>query len=199
MEFYEANFKAFSDTRHCLWKSVREFSHNFDSSSVVLDAGCGNGKNIKHLQGSVNEMMGFDSCKNFVRLCIERGLNVIEGDVRNIPHRDEKFDFIICVAVIHHLHTEDERVLAIYELLRVLKPGGKLLVTSWAVESDEYSKKRNFVKGDNNVLFNGKSRYYYVHDEESFRLFCNKFPNDKELFWDKGNWNVIFTKGKGGI
>lgn len=194
MDFYENNFKAFSDTRHCLWRSVEEFSHSFNESSIVLDAGCGNGKNMKHLEGNVGEIIGFDSCKNFVRLCKEKCLNVIEGDIRTIPYCDEKFDFIICVAVIHHLRTEAERVLAMYELLRVLKPGGKLLVTSWAVENDKFSQKRKFVKGDNNVLFNGEDRYYYVHDKESFNLYCNKFPHDKEVFWDKGNWNVIFTK-----
>ncbi len=42
--FYEENSKKFSDTRFCLWDVVRDFGENFKKESLVLDAGCGNGK-----------------------------------------------------------------------------------------------------------------------------------------------------------
>lgn len=194
MEFYENNYKDFSNTRYCLWKSVNDFSKQFSQSSNVLDAGCGNGKNMLHLQHLVATITGFDNCKNFVTLCNMRGLHVIEGDIINPPYEDNTFDFIICIAVIHHLKHECDRTKAMNELLRILKPGGKVLLTVWAVESDAYSKKRKFIQGDNNVLFNKKDRYYFVHDKNSFKEYCEQFSVEKEIFWDKGNWNVIFTK-----
>ena len=129
MDFYEKNFKAFSDTRHCLWRSVEEFSRSFNESSIVLDAGCGNGKNMKHLEGNVGEIIGFDSCKNFVRLCKEKCLNVIEGDIRTIPYCDEKFDFIFCWMKISNLDPEilDNLTTQCYEHLN---PGGVII---WGV------------------------------------------------------------------
>ena len=36
----------FDVTRAYLWKSVKEFINSLDKNSVILDAGCGNGKNM---------------------------------------------------------------------------------------------------------------------------------------------------------
>tara|TARA_Y100000389_G_scaffold202037_2_gene246311 strand:- start:348 stop:935 length:588 start_codon:yes stop_codon:yes gene_type:complete len=194
MNFYNENYEEFSNTRYSLWNSVEEFSKNFTKESSMLDAGCGNGKNMKHIKCKVGKATGFDNCKKFVEKCSKDGLDVIEADVRDIPYDDNSFDFIICIAVIHHLKNECERVKAMTELIRALKPGGKVLVTVWAFESDKYSMKRKFIKGDNTVTFNRKNRYYFVHDKDSFQDFCDKFPFEKRIFWDKGNWNVVFTK-----
>tara|TARA_Y100000389_G_scaffold109340_1_gene106407 strand:- start:10566 stop:11165 length:600 start_codon:yes stop_codon:yes gene_type:complete len=196
MEFYNKNHKEFSNTRHSVWKVVKDFSDLMTLDSNILDAGCGNGKNsvyIKNYKGFSN-IVGFDSCIHFVDFCKKRALNVDLGDVRSITHQSDKFDFIMCIAVLHHLKTEEERVGALQELLRVLKPGGKLLITVWAHESDTFSQKRKFKLGNNSVLFNGQSRYYYVHDKNTFHQYCNKFQNSKEIFWERGNWNAIFEK-----
>ena len=48
--FYENNCNKFSDTRFCLWDVVRDFGKQFKKDSYVLDAGCGNGKNIYYFQ-----------------------------------------------------------------------------------------------------------------------------------------------------
>lgn len=46
-----------------------------------------------------------------------------QGDVLNLPYADDLFDFVCCSGVVHH--TKDpERAMS--ELVRVLKPGGKL-------------------------------------------------------------------------
>lgn len=45
------------------------------------------------------------------------------GDAHNIPFADDSFDSVICVAVLEHVHSP-EKVVA--EMIRVLKPGGKL-------------------------------------------------------------------------
>ena len=139
--FYNENYKKFSDTRFCLWDVVRDFGNNFTSSSIVLDAGCGNGKNIKYFQNKCN-VIGIDKCENLVNICIEKGYQVTNEDVTNLSFQNNTFDFIMSIAVIHHIDTEEMRVNAIKELIRVLKPGGKLLITCWAFESDEYSKKK---------------------------------------------------------
>ena len=45
-EFYNKNYLQFSDTRFCLWDALDNFSNQFNIKSLVLDAGCGNGKNM---------------------------------------------------------------------------------------------------------------------------------------------------------
>ncbi len=193
-EFYSKNYNLFSDTRFCLWDVVKDFSKNFKSDSKVLDAGCGNGKNIKYFNDTCN-IVGIDNCTDFVNICNNRGYNVIYSDIRNMSFEDNSFDFIISIAVIHHFDKEDDRLKSINELIRVLKPGGKLLFTVWAFESDEYSKKKNFKIGDNIIKFNKSERYYYIYDRINFEKFCNYIKGvNTDISWDRGNWNCIMTK-----
>ena len=193
-KFYNENFELFSDTRFCLWDIVREFSKNFEKDSYVLDAGCGNGKNMNYFQNSCN-IVGIDKCSHFVEICRNKNLKVYLNDVRFLDFDDNTFDFVISIAVIHHFDKEGDRINAVSEMLRVLKKGGKLLITVWAFESDEYSKKKNFELGDNIIKFKSSDRYYYIYDKVSFIKFCNNIDNvDVEISWDRGNWNCILTK-----
>ena len=43
-----------------------------------------------------------------------------------LPFQDESFDFVYCIAVIHHLKTRQERILALNEIFRVCKTWGTL-------------------------------------------------------------------------
>ena len=79
-EFYDTNYQKFSDTRFCLWDVVRDFGSQFKKDDLVLDAGCGNGKNIKYFQEKCN-IMGFDYCSNLVSICKQRGYNVFEENI----------------------------------------------------------------------------------------------------------------------
>ena len=193
--FYEENSKKFSDTRFCLWDVVRDFGENFKKESLVLDAGCGNGKNMHYFKDICN-IVGIDKCNSLVTICNDKGYNVSQSEINNIPFNENIFDHIICIAVLHHLELEENRINAIQEMIRVLKPGGKLLLTCWAFERDEYSKKKNFKKGDNFVKFNKEEilRYYYIYDKEGFKQLCEKAYNNVDITWDRGNWNAIFTK-----
>ena len=128
-------------------------------------------------------------------MSVKKKLNVHVNDVRYIQYENNSFDYILCIAVLHHLKTETERVEALQQLLRILKPGGKLLITMWAYESDTYSKKRKFTPGNNIVMFNNNPRYYYVHNKSSFHNYCTSISTTKySIFWEKGNWNAIFEK-----
>ena len=198
-EFYDKNYLQFSDTRFCLWDALDNFSKQFCVKSLVLDAGCGNGKNIKYMKSKCN-VIGFDICKKFVELCQQYKYNVIESDILDTPFDSNLFDFIYCIAVIHHFDKESDRLDAIKELVRILKPNGKILISMWAYESDEYSSKKNFVIGDNLVSF-GKTnsmRYFYIYDKTNLESFCQKFDKNIkfEISWDRGNWILILTKYK---
>ncbi len=54
------------------------------------------------------------------------GVDVI-GDAHQLPFEDEKFDNILCLEVLEHLHSPQT---AVAEMRRVLKPGGHLILST---------------------------------------------------------------------
>lgn len=78
--------------------------------------------------------IGLDSCGELVQIAAHRGFEVVTADCMALPLRSSCYDAVICIAVIHHLSTEERRVEALKELVRVLCVGGRLLVYVWAFE-----------------------------------------------------------------
>jgi len=93
---------------------------------VILDAGCGTGGTLCHLQGA-GELWGCDLSSEALRLCRARGFgNLAESSVESLDFPDEHFDVVISCDVIEHVPA-DERAMA--EMARVLRPGGILILT----------------------------------------------------------------------
>ena len=81
--------------------------------------------------------LGSDSCLKLGEIAAQRGHNVVNCDNQNLPFRDNCFDAVISVGVIHHFASAKRRIKALEELYRILQPGGKMLVYVWALEQDE--------------------------------------------------------------
>ncbi|KAJ3385834.1 Alkylated DNA repair protein alkB 8, partial [Chytriomyces hyalinus] len=62
-------------------------------------------------------------------------------------------DFVISIAVIHHFSSFERRVAAVKDLVRTIRPGGKILIFVWALEQEDGSK-RKFEKQDVFVPWN---------------------------------------------
>jgi tRNA (uracil-5-)-methyltransferase TRM9 len=158
--------KEFSDSRYRVWKSVASFIDSIELNTINADIGCGNGKNMKYRKDI--KFIGMDLCENFVDICKQSILDVIQGNILNIPFESDYFDNVISIAVIHHLKTKDERIKAISEIVRITKPGGRILIYVWAFEQDE-SSKRKFESQDVLVPFRLKNsdisfdRFYHVY------------------------------------
>lgn len=65
-------------------------------------------------------------------------------DNLELPFRDESFDAVLSLAVVHHFATTERRVGAIQELARILRIGGRVIITVWALEQ----KSRRFESQD---------------------------------------------------
>ena len=123
---YEDIAIEFSNTRYNIWNCVKKFLDKIEKKSIIGDIGCGNGKNMNYRKDCIN--IGCDFSTNLVKLCNNKNLNVIIGNILNIPFNDNIFDYTLCIAVIHHLSSKTKRIKAINELLRVTKKGGKILI-----------------------------------------------------------------------
>lgn len=106
-----------------------------DDYPIILDAGCGNGRDFGLLLSHTNRIVGIDFSLEMVkgakskidRLTNERKAAVLTGDVTRLPFRDNSFDLITCSEVLEHV---PNWLQAVVEFQRVLKPGGDLIIST---------------------------------------------------------------------
>jgi SAM-dependent methyltransferase len=155
---YDSIASHFSGTRHSPWPRIETFVKSLPAGSEVADIGCGNGKYMG-LNPGIN-IFGCDNSPNLVRICREtKGYNVVEGDIMSVPFANDRFDTVLCIAVMHHISTETRRVRAVQELIRIAKPGvGRILVSAWAFEQD-ITSRRSFPSQDVFVPWNIPKRF----------------------------------------
>ncbi|XP_053616209.1 protein piccolo [Plodia interpunctella] len=121
---------------------VRTFLSGLEPGSLVCDVGCGNGKYL-----SVNPSVfsvGGDRCSRLATTARHHNNEVVVCDNLCLPFRDESFDAVLSIAVVHHFATVERRAMALRELARVTRIGGRLLLTVWAMEHEG----RNFHSQD---------------------------------------------------
>jgi ubiquinone/menaquinone biosynthesis C-methylase UbiE len=136
---------------------------------------------------------GIDFSEKLVQVCRKKDLDVRYGDTLAIPYPDNTFDNIISIAVVHHLKEEEDRIEAIEEMIRVCKPGGKILISMWSVEqTGNELQNRSFTYGDNQVKWKDTTRYYFVYDEPHIQEFILQFIYKYyvKLTWERGNWYI---------
>lgn len=145
-QVYEEIAGHFSGTRHSPWPNIVEFINQQEPGSMLADFGCGNGKYF-----DINKRLfeiGSDRSFNLAEICKERKFEVFVGDVLSIPLRTGVFDVCLCIAVIHHLATEERRLKAVQELMKILRVGGKALIYVWAMEQELNKVKSKYLKSN---------------------------------------------------
>ncbi len=100
----------------------------------ILDVACGQGRFIEQDRSRIS---GIDSSSETVRLCLEKGYKVIQGDARKMPFEDEGFFGVHCAHLLEHFLPLDAHKL-LSEMDRVLKPQGILIIRSPLLHSGFY-------------------------------------------------------------
>lgn len=126
----------FSATRTALWPELLQFKAFAKPGDRVLDAGCGNGRVYQLFAGMAIDYEGIDASENLIAIAKEKWRDPLAhfraGSILSIPFEDESFDVVLAVAALHHVPSDAYRLQSIAECRRVLKPGGRLLMTNWA-------------------------------------------------------------------
>jgi ubiquinone/menaquinone biosynthesis C-methylase UbiE len=91
----------------------------------LLDVGGGTGRISKHLASAVASAALLDVSYGMLRQAEGRDLRLCQGSVEALPFPDGVFDRIVAVDSFHHF--PNQRVAA-QELLRILAPGGRLII-----------------------------------------------------------------------
>jgi len=96
----------------------------------LLDVGGGTGRATEGLQGTVSPVV-LDVSGGMLRQAQSKGLITVQGEAEALPFRSQAFPHILMVDTFHHLRDQEGSVA---ELLRVLAPGGWLVVQEPNIE-----------------------------------------------------------------
>ena len=163
-----------------MWPGVKQFLLSLSESYYILDAGCGNGKNM--LDTSHN-FYGIDLSDELLKEAKRKtadktniaGLEQLSVTNMNTI-KPNTFDAVMSIAVIHHLETQNERINAIKEMIRVCKNDGTILLTVWKLEdNDVYEKGKSITTDTHNKLIMWKD----VKNNISYDRFYHFFSHEE--------------------
>ncbi len=112
---------------------------NIKPGDKVLDVGCGTGNLTLTAQtyaGPSGQVYGIDASPEMIQVAKKKadgsGMQVVfqEGLIEKLVFPDATFDVVLSRLMIHHL-PDDLKGRAFAEILRVLKPGGSLLIADF--------------------------------------------------------------------
>lgn len=133
-EFYEKEVKSLikfvgtplnDNYHHYIYKWVVKSTRKGD---LVLDVGCGVGTLCHLLKKSGRNPTGIDLTEESKKIFKENlpGVPFRTMDAHSLDIQDNLFDCVVSNQMLEHL---DEPSVVIKEMLRVIKPGGRLVVT----------------------------------------------------------------------
>ncbi len=105
----------------------------YRKEDVVLDAGCGSGRNLKWFLNNEFVIYGVDTNSLLIADIIQKNnalppQRFVISKVENMPFKDRFFDAIISSAVLHFAKNTGHFFEMMSEMVRVLKPGGNLFI-----------------------------------------------------------------------
>ena len=197
-----------STKRSFLPSDMKEIAENISDGDTILDLGCGNGIFYEAVQGMKISYLGADPAKQLIEIAKIRfpdaSFKTIASD--KLPFNDQSFDKVVCLSVLHHIPTDKYRIQLLKETLRVLKVGGKLIITvwnisdqmiSWFQENKDQLKINNIDSEDIYYPFKneqGKTqvlRYLHCFDEEKLSRTLSEAG-----FLVEKTWVIVRGAGK---
>lgn len=209
----------FDITRYKPWPQTVDFINELPRNGMILDLGCGNGRNIKYL-ASVDDgfkILGLDfsvrmlriAKENIRQLGFDENVELILSDVIQMPLKSSILNGAIYVAALHHLPTEQMRFDSLLELQRCLKSGCKAFISVWDFEQERFKNElaeqlaqppKDGEFGDVYVPWTGKRgakhlRYYHLfYKNELEELIGRTGLEIENLFRASDNYHAVVRK-----
>jgi SAM-dependent methyltransferase len=137
-ESFEAIYANWKETKH-----DRKMQFLADCrGKEVLEVGCGIGKDARFLTENGIDYTGLDYSFRTLQLAQKHfdfaGLKkrFVNGDAQSLPFRDNRFDLVMSIGVLHHVPGTAE---ACREAMRVVRPGGSVRIMFYHRHSYHYA------------------------------------------------------------
>jgi ubiquinone/menaquinone biosynthesis C-methylase UbiE len=109
----------------------------FSPSMKILDAGCGEGRNLMYFIQNNYDVSGIDCNPDAIRMLqfVARSSNpalsrdnFLVGNLEAMPYQSNEFDVVICSAVLHFAKSDLHFNKMLAEIVRVSKPGAIIFI-----------------------------------------------------------------------
>ena len=214
---YDTYALEFSDSRPFFWRELGFLKKYARTEHAILDIGCGNGR-ILNLFGNKNiRYTGIDSSKELIEIAKKNRGNrgrFLHANALSLPFKDESFDTVFSIAVLHHIPSKKFRNTFMSETYRVLKPRGTFVFTTWNILQWRFFKvhaihtlkkligRSDMDFGDTILSFGQLKRERYVHafTKKSLRRLLEKngftISSIKEAKRKSGYANLVIVARK---
>lgn len=137
-EVWDKIARSFDETRKKVWKVCSDFIDSLPKGARLIDIGCGNGRHLILSSRVCRYAVGIDFSMEMLKVARENlrregvgNVDLVLADARYLPLKNDSFDYALFVATIHNIEGRGERIRALKEARRVLRKGGRMMVTSW--------------------------------------------------------------------
>jgi ubiquinone/menaquinone biosynthesis C-methylase UbiE len=148
------------------------------SSGWVLDLPCGDGRNTVALAKKIPYVVAADASPNALKITSKvlrshgiKNCVLVESDIFNLKFIENQFDGIFCWDVLGHLQNVEP---AIAELLRVCKPGGKVIGSLFALGDSTRGVDMRPLGGTEEYIY-ANTFYYKFYTESDVLDLLQKF------------------------
>ena len=139
-------------------------------NSSFLDVGCGSGiliKNLLALNSNI-KLYGLDITPKTVEVAKrkfgnEPNVEITLGSAVKMPYQDNTFDYVTCASSFHH---HPDPLQSAKEMVRVLKPGGRLLILDMCIEG---LLRKILFKVEN--VYHNEGKVYRLTNKEMYDLY----------------------------
>jgi ubiquinone/menaquinone biosynthesis C-methylase UbiE len=136
--------------------------------STILDVGGGSGDRSAFLAKNGFEVTLLDSDTELLQAAAEKFhkqdliINMLVGDIENMPFQNEAFDLVIAEGGIISL--TDDPIKMIKEFRRITKPGGYIWIDylnliGWSVLQPDVETRMMLANKDEEVIYMGKDKF----------------------------------------
>ena len=189
-ETYNTAISNYSDATNKigLWESEEYvFNKYFEKNKKILDIGCGTGRTTFGLyELGYKNIIGLDLSKDMLtsarKISKNKGYNIkfIQGDVKDLDFKDGSLDYaLFSFNGVMQIPKKDNRIKALKEIKRVLKPNGIFIFTThdrdrgeefldyWRSEKEKWNKgeqdKRLHEYGDRITTSKNENSEIFIH------------------------------------
>jgi SAM-dependent methyltransferase len=115
---------------HYVAKRTRFVLSTCPPPARVLDVGCGTGALAARLTAYGYDMTGLDPSAGMLNQLQARSpaINAVQGSATQMPFGDGEFDVSLSVATMHHIADAAAVRSALTEMVRVVRPGGRVII-----------------------------------------------------------------------